>query len=194
MVGRVVDLDERVTQAGRHMLGALLSLDDNTCVRLMWFNQPFRKNDLFIGARMMATGIIKSTGTSWEIVHPLIARLTEDEVPEQLKPRPIYALTEGLQQANMRKMFRTGMQRLVPLVEDALPEQIRERLGVMPMKEALYQIHWPDTLELAAKARQRFVLQELLVLQLAVGLQKIKRQKASWHRRAKSVPRFMHAS
>ena len=176
VVGRVVDLDERVTQSGRHMLGALLSLDDNTCVRLMWFNQAFRKNDLHIGARMMATGIIKSTGTSWEIIHPLYVKLGEDEVPEELKPLPVYSLTEGLQQATMRKMFRTGVKRLIPLVEDALPEQVRERLGVLPMQEALLQIHWPDSLESAAKARERFVLQELLVLQLAVGMQKIKRQ------------------
>lgn len=176
VVGRVVDLDERVTQTGRHMLGALLSLDDSTCVRLMWFNQAFRKNELAIGMRLMATGIIKSTGTSWEIVHPLYVRLSEDEIPEELKPLPVYPLTEGLQQANMRKMFRVGVKRLIPVVEDALPERVRERLGVMPMQEALMQMHWPDSLETAAQARQRFVLQELLVLQLAVGMQKIKRQ------------------
>lgn len=176
VVGRVVDMDERVTQSGRHMLGALLSLEDNTCVRLMWFNQAFRKNDFRIGLRFMATGIIKSTGTSWEIVHPLYVKLEEDEIPEQLKPLPVYPLTEGLQQAHMRKMFRTGVQRLVHLVEDALPSRVRESLGAMPMQEALWQIHWPDSLATAAKARERFVLQELLVLQLAVGMQKIKRQ------------------
>ncbi len=88
-------------------LGALLSLDDNTCVRLMWFNQAFRKTDLLIGTRLMATGIIKSTGTSWEIIHPLYVKLGDDEVPEELKPLPVYSLTEGLQQSAMRKMFRT---------------------------------------------------------------------------------------
>ncbi len=192
VVGRVVDIDERVTQTGRHMLGALLQLPDNACVRLMWFNQPFRKNDLFMGDRLMATGVIKSTGTSWEIIHPLTTKLEEDEIPEQLKPLPIYSLTEGLQQPALRKMFRSGAQRLIPLVEDALPDRIRERLGVMPMQEALHQIHWPDNLERATKARERFVLQELLVLQLAVGMQRINRQ-AGLHAPACAVTPKIHA-
>ena len=190
VVGRIIDLDERVTQTGRHMLGALLALDDQTCLRLMWFNQAFRKTELVIGGRLMATGIVKSTGTSWEMIHPQTIKLAEDEVPDQLKPLPIYSLTEGLQQATLRKMFRTGVKRLVPVVEDALPEALRARLDVMPMQDALTQIHWPDSLDQADRARQRFVLQELLVLQLAVGMQRLKRQAGLQAPRCEFTPKI----
>ncbi|MGN6543743.1 MAG: ATP-dependent DNA helicase RecG [Aureliella sp.] len=180
VTGSVLEIEERVTQSGKHMLGALLALDGSpTRVRLLWFNQPFRKQDLRHGQRLLATGRLRSTVISWEMVQPQIVKLADEEVPEEQKPLPIYSLTEGLQQAAMRKIFRAGVKRLVPLVEDVLPEPIREQLGVLPIQDALLQMHWPDSLELSQQARKRFVMQELFTLQLAVGLQRTSRQKTA---------------
>ena len=179
VLGTVVELEERVTQSGKHMLGALLALDDQCRLRLLWFNQPFRKPEMRPGLRLMATGSLRSTVTSWEMVQPQIVKLAEGEIPESQKPLPIYPLTEGLQQAALRKVFRTGIKRLIPLVEDVLPDDLRSELGVIPIHDALAQTHWPDSLALAEQARQRFVSQELLVLQLAVGLQRSARQAAA---------------
>lgn len=179
IVGSVLELDERLTQSGKHMLGALVSLDGATQVRLLWFNQPFRKQDLHPGQRLLATGRLRSTVTSWEMIQPQIVKLADGEMPEEQKPLPTYPLTEGLQQAALRKVYRNGIKRLVPLVEDALPPPIREQLGVLPIQDALLQMHWPDSLELAEQARKRFVTQELFILQLAVGLQRMARQKAA---------------
>lgn len=179
VLGNVLEIDERVTQSGKHMLGALLNLDGQSSVRLLWFNQPFRKQDLRPGLRLLATGTVRSTVTSWEMVHPQIVKLADGELPESQKPLPMYSLTEGLQQTSLRRVFRTGVKQLVGLVEDVLPATIREQLGVMPIQQALEQTHWPDSREQAEQARQRFVSQELLVLQLAVGLQRTARQAAA---------------
>lgn len=178
VLGSVAEIDERVTQSGKHMLGVLLKLDAQTCVRLLWFNQPFRKQDLRPGQRLLATGSLRSTVTSWEMVQPQVVKLNEDEIPDAQKPLPIYPLTEGLQQASLRKIIRTGVQRLIPLVEDVLPARVRQQLAVLPIAEALTQLHWPESIAKAEEARSRFVSQELLVLQLAVGLQRTARQSA----------------
>jgi len=185
VLGTVVELDERVTQSGKHMLGALIAIEGQSCIRLLWFNQPFRKQDLRPGLRLLATGSLRSTVTSWEMVQPQIVKLADGEIPQSQKPLPLYSLTEGLQQAALRKIFRTGAQRLVPLVDEVLPDDLRHELGVLSIQDALSQMHWPDSLELAEQARQRFVAQELLVLQLAVGLQRTARQAAS---RAPALP------
>lgn len=179
VIGKIVELDERVTQSGKHMLGALLALDGIVSLRLLWFNQPFRKQDLRVGQRLMATGSLRSTVTSWEMVQPQIIKLGEEEIPESQKPLPIYPLTEGLQQSSLRKVFRNGIKRLIPLVDEVLPEAVRQQLGVLPIHDALQQLHWPDSMPQAEMARERFVSQELLVLQLAVGLQKMARQSAA---------------
>ncbi len=176
VIGSIVDIEERYTQSGKHMLGALLELGKSVFLRLMWFNQPFRKQDLQIGQRLMATGVVKSTGTSWEIVHPTIVLLQEGETPKNQQPLPVYPLTEGLQQGTLRKIFRAGVERLIPLVDDVLSDDVRSALEVLPIQEALHATHWPQSIEEANRARWRFVCQELLVLQLAIGLQRSKRQ------------------
>jgi ATP-dependent DNA helicase RecG len=176
LLGTIVDIEERVTQSGRHMLGVLLDVGEGCAIRLLWFNQAFRKKDLRIGRKLVAEGTVRSTVMNWEMVQPNVVFIEDNEIPESQRPRPVYALTEGLQQAALRKIFGGGVRRLIPLVEDVLPSDLREALGVLPIAEALEWMHWPETLEQADQARRRFVVQELFVLQLAVGLQRLARQ------------------
>ncbi len=114
----------------------------------MWFNQPFRLKDLRIDQRMMATGLVKSTGTSWEIVHPDANRQSRTgEVPDSLKPLPVYPLTEGLTQPVMRKCFAKVSSVLSRWSKMFCPRQFALQLDVPSIHDALTQLHWPDTLE-----------------------------------------------
>ncbi len=175
--GVVQELDERVTQNGKHMLGAVVAAEGGGFVRLMWFNQPFRKNDLRPGLRLLATGILRSTVLNWEMVQPQIVPLAAEEVPPDQKPLPIYALTDGLKQPMIRDMMQRNLPSLIALVEEVLPDAIRLRLEVPTLQEALREIHFPATMEAVERARRRFKLQELLVLQLAISLQRRGREK-----------------
>jgi ATP-dependent DNA helicase RecG len=175
--GIVQELDERVSQNGKHMLGAVVAADGGGFVRLMWFNQPFRKNDVRPGLRLVATGILRSTVLNWEMVQPQIVPLAADESPPDRKPLPIYALTEGLKQPMIRDVMKQNVAQLIPLVDEVLPDKIRQRLDVPTLHEALHDIHFPANMEAVDRARRRFKLQELLVLQLAIALQRRGREK-----------------
>ena len=81
VTGSVLEIEERVTQSGKHMLGALLALDGSPArVRLLWFNQPYRKQDLRHGQRLLATGRLRSTVISWEMVQPQIVKLAAGDM------------------------------------------------------------------------------------------------------------------
>ncbi len=176
-IGVVTEIDERISQSGKHMLGAVVAAEGGGFVRLLWFNQPFRKNDVRPGARLMATGVLKSTVLNWEIMQPQIVALGPSEVPPEQKPLPIYALTDGLKQPMIREMLQQNVPCLLPLVEEVLPEPLRRRMEVPTLHEALHDIHFPPDLEAVLRAQKRFKLQELLVLQLAIGLQRRGREK-----------------
>lgn len=176
-IGVVTEIDERISQSGKHMLGAVVAAEGGGFVRLLWFNQPFRKNDVRPGARLMATGVLKSTVLNWEIMQPQIVALGPNEVPPEQKPLPIYALTDGLKQPMIREMLQQNVPCLLPLVEEVLPEPLRRRMEVPTLHEALHDIHFPPDLEAVLRAQKRFKLQELLVLQLAIGLQRRGREK-----------------
>ncbi len=178
-IGVVTEIDERISQSGKHMLGAVVAAEGGGFVRLLWFNQPFRKNDVRPGVRLMATGVLKSTVLNWEIMQPQIVALGPNEVPPEQKPLPIYALTDGLKQPMIREMLQQNVPCLLPLVEEVLPEPLRRRMEVPTLHEALHDIHLPPDMEAVLRAQKRFKLQELLVLQLAIGLQRRGREKVA---------------
>lgn len=177
--GTVVEVSERVTQSGKHMLGALVAADGGGAVRLTWFNQPFRKNDVRIGLRLVATGILRSTVLNWEMVQPQIAPIAAGDEPAQGKPLPIYSLTDGLKQTTLRGIVREVVKPLIETIDEVLPERLRKRLNVPDVHTALSQIHFPDNMDAALAAQRRFKTQELLVLQLAITLQRRERELAA---------------
>lgn len=172
VLGQVADTDWRSGFEGRSIVGVLLALEGGGYLRCVWFNQPFRREQYPRGARVLATGIVKSTGVAFEIRHPETILLGEDEEPPAARPMPIYPLTEGLQQRHVAKAVSAVLP-LADSMEEALPESIRQRMvpqPLLPIAEALRTIHQPATLDEAQRAQERFVFQELFVLQLALAM------------------------
>lgn len=177
-VGTVVDISERVTQSGKHMFGLLVETDDGGNVRLLWFNQMFRRNMYQRGQRLLASGVLRSTGLNWEMIQPQTGPPEEPE-SEADKPLPIYPLTEGLKQSVLRGMMRQYLPSIIEEVEEALPESVRQKLDVPGIHWALRELHFPTNMESAIAAQRRFKLQELLVLQLALAMQRRQREAES---------------
>ncbi|KAI5061965.1 hypothetical protein GOP47_0022504 [Adiantum capillus-veneris] len=73
------------------------------------------------------------------------------------------------------KFFKLCIQKVLPnlpLNIDPLPEHYKAALNLMDLHEAYIGIHSPDTEAVAEKARQRFVFDEFLFLQLGLLLQR----------------------
>ncbi len=171
VIGVVEAIDLRTFEDGRTMLGVLLDVSGGF-VRMVWFNQAFRRHQIARGMRIAATGTPKSTGVSWEMRHPEIQILGQDQDMQPGKPLPIYGLTEGMQQRHLQKIIGTAIERLAPDLEEALSEEVRAKYSLMDIATAIKQIHEPDSLEHAHQARRRFIFQELLVFQLALAMRR----------------------
>jgi ATP-dependent DNA helicase RecG len=93
---------------------------------------------------------------------------------------PVYALTEGLSADTLRQ----AMAKVLPLVRhwpDPLGRQlVEEELQLPSRTEAVEQIHRPLDEERLQRARRRLVFDEFLLMQLALGLRRLrlKRQEA----------------
>ncbi|MDE6827523.1 MAG: ATP-dependent DNA helicase RecG [Alistipes sp.] len=53
-------------------------------------------------------------------------------------------------------------------IEELLPDELRARYGLMPLREAIYNIHFPQSAEALRKAQYRLKFDELLGVQLNV--------------------------
>ena len=96
----------------------------------------------------------------------------------------IYSTTEKLSQTITVKAMHTIVYNAWQLVAtsptafvDPLEEAMRRRLGLIPLREAIYNIHFPQSAEMLKQAQYRLKFDELLGVQLTIQARRSSRQK-----------------
>ncbi|MEW6026217.1 MAG: ATP-dependent DNA helicase RecG [Planctomycetota bacterium] len=138
-----------------------------------WFNQPFLATVFSKGQEVILSGKIKFykypqlSSPEYEFVSP------EGAAPVNSQGIiPCYPLTEGLTQKFLRRIIRYCIDNYLSLITDNLDAGLKTKHNLLGLQEAIRQIHYPDSPESMAKARQRLVYDELLLFQLALGLRR----------------------
>ena len=95
----------------------------------------------------------------------------------------IYSTTEKLSQMISVKMMHTLVYNAWQLIasdttafQDPLPEDMRRRLGLVTLREAIYNIHFPQSAERLKQAQYRLKFDELLGVQLTIQARRTSRQ------------------
>ena len=169
--GVVEEVELRSTGIGRALLGVLIR-QDRLYLRALWFNQPFMREKFSRGQEVLLAGKAALRGGRWEMAHPQVQWIDPDEEPPTGKMLPIYPLTEGLRQGNLRAIVRTALDAYVDLLDDVFPESYLAAKNLLPLREALREIHFPASPANVPQAQRRFVYQELLILQLALAVKR----------------------
>ena len=184
VLGSVVEVDDRETGFGRSIVGVLVRQGPGF-LRAVWFNQPFMRERFKPGQKVLLSGKAKLSGGRWEMSHPQVKHLDNDEDPPAGQLLPVYALTEGLSQHQVRKLTRAAIQEFTARLEEVFPPAYLTTHNLLPLQEALPRLHFPASQEELAQARRRFVYQELFVLQLALA---VRRQENVLGIAARSLP------
>ena len=171
VVANVREVDQRVTASGKHVQYVLLE-QNRHFLRAIWFNLPYMEKRFQIGQVLHLRGTVKENGGRFEMLQPHYKVLEAGETGVEKKLLPVYPLTEGLKQWQLRKITERVIAEYTGLVEEALPEPVRQELALYPIGEAIEQVHFPATAATAEEARRRLVVQELLVLQLALAMRR----------------------
>lgn len=79
---------------------------------------------------------------------------------------PIYTVCENLNIKTLRKAIFNAVTLYKNYIINIVPEEIRERIGLMDKKEAVSQIHFPESMDKLNLARFSLVFEELFLLQL----------------------------
>jgi ATP-dependent DNA helicase RecG len=169
--GTVVELDQRNTSSGGTVLGALIRCQGGN-VRAVWFNQPFMARRLPVGQELLLAGKVRFRGGIWEMVHPDLKYLEKEDTDPRGKLLPVYPLTEGIRQGQMRRIVSAVVESLAEQLDEVFPAEYLTAHDLAPIREAVEHIHQPASREALQRARRRFVYQELLVMQLALAIKR----------------------
>ncbi len=79
---------------------------------------------------------------------------------------PIYTVCEGLSIKTLRKAIFNAIELYKNDIKNIIPDNIRERLGIMDKKTAVEQIHFPKSINNLEHARFSLIFEELFLVQL----------------------------
>lgn len=181
--GRVVDLDGREFSDGKTLAAVLLNCDGDY-LRGVWWNQgwvlqKFRPNDM-----VLFSGKPKRSAGRWEMSHPRIQWLDEDDTGAHGGVLVRYNLTEGLKMHEMRRIVRSVVEGYAELVPELLPDEFRAREQLPRIGEAIRSVHLPQSTEQYAAGKKRLIHQDLLEFQLGLAM-----RRRMWRQRC-VAPRF----
>ena len=188
--GTVISCGVTVTSKRRSKIFELMIGDETGQFTAKWFNQAYLKKIFTRGKQVVLSGKIsmKRYG-GLEMVQPEYEILDSSEHEGELlhtgRIVPIYPLTDGLYQKDMRKSMKSIVEQYGPSLEENLPERIRYKHRLLPLSNALERIHFPDNsdnidLLNAEKSppHRRMIFDEFFLLELGMGL---KRQHTQTH-------------
>ncbi|HUX41941.1 MAG TPA: ATP-dependent DNA helicase RecG [Rectinemataceae bacterium] len=155
---------------GRMKTLKLLVDDGEDEASLVCFNRAFLERSLPVGSRVVVTGKFgrrygELQSSAFEIEN--FDGDGEGSVKSGLLA--VYPLTEGLAQANVRKLVAHALTDYGRHIEDELPSGLRERRSLLPKREAIRAMHAPDDAAQAVRARECLAYEELFFFQLAVA-------------------------
>jgi ATP-dependent DNA helicase RecG len=169
--GVVIETESRQLSKGRTLTASLIDCGTDY-VRGLFFNQLWMRQKLLPGNNVLFSGKPKRKQGRWEFTHPRIQWLDPEDRESHGGLLPKYPLTEGISQAEMRKLTRSAVESYAPLVPERLPESLRQRLTLPTIGAALGGLHAPQSQAEYDSGRRRLVLEDLLEFQLAVALRK----------------------
>jgi len=168
---------------GRRMTLFEIRLQDGSGsgLKVLWFNQPFLRDVLARGRRVALYGLVeRDTYGSRRLVmrSPQYEILDDDESSHVHTGRvvPVYEKLGPLTAKPLRSILSRLAAQVPPDLEDPLPPELRETLGVVSRGEALRRVHLPgpdDDLEALNRFRSpghvRLILEELFLFQLGLA-------------------------
>lgn len=137
---------------------------------LCWFNLPFLKKSILVGHELIIYGVIKQRGRRLVIDHPEYEVLAPEE--EQSGAHlgrivPIYPLTGGVNQKTMRSFQHALWSQLDEWeIPNVLP--LDAVVPALSRREAIRQIHYPDSFGRLQEARRYLALEEMTRLQITL--------------------------
>lgn len=129
------------------------------------------------GATIAASGLVKQSKYGVTLEDPEIEVLQHSgDAIDSLKVGrvvPVYPLTEGVDADLVRRAVIASLP-AVDQLQEALPQNLRDTYGLVGIREAIANIHFPPDSQTLERARRRLVFDEFFYLQL--GLLKRRQQ------------------
>ena len=158
------------------------TLDDGTGkLALAWFNSAFLRTQIHPGDQLVVQGMVKMFRNLPQMAQGKWSKVEDGDVPGEANAtpavlRPIYPASMKLNSETIAGLIESNLPSWLPHVHEWFADDLLRQRDLIGRPEAYRLIHQPGDWTRAGAARRRLVYDELMVLQLGLGLGKRMRQ------------------
>ncbi|MBP2282040.1 ATP-dependent DNA helicase RecG [Flavobacterium sp. CG_23.5] len=171
IIGKIITI--KTVEFGRNQKRLVATfVDDTGQMELVWFQgHKWIRESLKLNEMCVIFGKCTSFGNAFNMAHPEIELMSEHEQSLRSAMQPVYPSTETLTNRGIsNRLINKLMQQLFletqALFTETLPDYLIAELKLIPKKAALFNIHFPKSAEVLAKAKFRLIFEELFFIQL----------------------------
>jgi ATP-dependent DNA helicase RecG len=164
-------ISSRQTRTRRPLVEAVI-YDGTSMLNVTFFNQPWRAKQLREGTQAAFFGKVDVYRGKRQLTNPVVDILGGDG-ENTARVVPVYPQSgkADVSSWEIRKAVRDVLERIGDLAEP-LPSKMRDELNLQDRTWAYRQVHEPDTVETAFKARRRLRFDEFLRMQVGLVARK----------------------
>jgi ATP-dependent DNA helicase RecG len=170
---------ERVSfrRRGFHIIEVAVG-DDSGRLSCVWFNQPYLRDYLTPGTRLVLYGKVDRRLKALQMAAPEFEILSEaeDESLTSGKIVPVYPVWQGITQRIIRTIVREALDSCLADMTDFLPYDIRARNNLLNVAASLLNIHYPQSFALQSQAYQRLAFEEFFLFFLPLAWRKSRKE------------------
>ncbi|MCQ3803411.1 MAG: ATP-dependent DNA helicase RecG [bacterium] len=138
-------------------------------MEITFFNQPYRSRQLQPGTVAAFSGKVSLFRARPQMTNPDVEVMSSGEEEFAGKVVPVHSAVGDLTPSRVRLAMQNALNRARP-ISDPVPGSIVRKNRLMDRDRAFANIHFPQSLDLAERARRRLVFDELFRIQLALAL------------------------
>ena len=146
----------------------------------IWFNQPYVAQKLKVGEYLFYGRVQNRYGMGCQMTNPSFERT--DKISNLQGIVPVYSLSGGLTQGVVRTAIRQALKK-VPYLSH-IPAPLLKKYNLMPLSEAYFKVHCPESSEDIKTGSARIALEEYFLLISAFKVIKGGREEARMRRYA----------
>lgn len=183
--GEIIEIETTKSFYNRMAITKAVVQDRTAQINVLWYNQPYLEKSLKENDFICLAGKIGLGKEGLFFNSPAFERINEIGENEQLTHTgrivPVYSETRGVTSRWLRYVIKPLLYRFCDQIQESLPKEIIKKYKFLPIQEAVWQLHFPDSFEHADAAKARFSFEELFLIQLNVLKEKLKLMQKKSH-------------
>ncbi|MEM7187479.1 MAG: DEAD/DEAH box helicase, partial [Bacteroidota bacterium] len=170
VIGKITHIKTVEQKRGKRLVATFT--DETGKMELVWFRgHKWIRENLQLNAPYVVFGKANWFSGLFSMPHPEMELLAAHEKSLRSALQPVYPSTEKLSSSGItNRVINTLMQQLFSdaknAFEESLSKPLLETLKLLPKNEALFNIHFPTSNQLLARAEYRLKFEELFYIQL----------------------------